>query len=251
MSMTEHETRRLVSRPGALACAALVVAGLAGCTAPGRRTDRYPAPIFDTRIATPARPVPPPVVAPPRATKPGIAGTTIIVDAGHGGKDPGALGAGPVNEKTVNLGVALALGRLLESRGANVVPTRSGDAFIELDDRAALADRIHADLFVSVHADAAGSADASGATVYIARNASVASQDAGLRIAEALGRAGIECRGVRRAGYRVLVGHSRPAVLVECGFLTNRNEARLLSTPAYQGRLAEAIAEGIAGHFGG
>ena len=59
----------------------------------------------------------------------------------------------------------------------------------------------------------------------------------------------IECRGVRRAGFRVLVGHSRPAVLIECGYLTNRTEARRLSTTTYQSRIAEAIVDGIADHF--
>jgi len=174
---------------------------------------------------------------------------TIVVDAGHGGKDPGALGVGPLPEKTININVAMKLARLLEQRGAHVVTTRDSDRFITLDGRAALAERTRADLFVSIHADAARRASATGATVYIARNAHRESVQAAESILAALERAGIECRGIRRAGFRVLVGHSRPAVLVECGYLTNRAEAQRLSTPSYQAHITEAVAEGIADHF--
>ena len=174
-----------------------------------------------------------------------------MVDAGHGGKDPGALGVGPMREKAVNLAVARRLAGLLRHRGATVVTTRDSDVFISLDGRAETAERYRADLFVSIHADAAQRSSASGATVYIARNASWASSRAGERIAGAFKRAGIACRGVNKAGFRVLVGHSRPAVLVECGFLTNYYEARLLATGAYQAKLAAAIADGITDHLGG
>lgn len=176
---------------------------------------------------------------------------TIVVDAGHGGKDPGARGVSVSPEKTINLDVALRLARLLEQAGAKVVTTRSSDRFIPLDDRAAMADRTRADLFVSIHADSAQRAGASGTTIYIARNALSQSRHAARSIAAALQRAGIECRGTQSAGYRVLVGHSRPAVLIECGFLTNRADASRLNTAPYRAKLAAAIADGIATHFGG
>lgn len=220
---------------------------LGGCLEPSRQVGRYPEPIFETR-PRPA-PTPPPIVKPPEPTRGGLAGKTIIIDAGHGGRDPGASGVGPVVEKHVNLAVAGQLVRLLQERGARVVTTRSTDTFIELDARAAMADRYRTDLFVSIHADSAKNASASGSTVYIARNASRDSVHAGQAIAAALRRAGIESRGVQRAGFRVLVGHSRPAVLVECGFLTNRRDATNLSQSSYQAKVAAAIADGILAYF--
>ena len=153
-------------------------------------------------------------------------------------------------EETVNLGVALKLIPLLEQRGARVIATRTGDYFITLDARADMAEQARADLFVSIHADACPRSSVAGATIYVARGASGASHHAAGSIAAALESSGIACRGVRKAGFRVLVGHSRPAVLIECGYLTNYHEARLLGTSAYQARLADAIADGITDHFG-
>ncbi|MBN2561696.1 MAG: N-acetylmuramoyl-L-alanine amidase [Phycisphaerae bacterium] len=192
-----------------------------------------------------------PLMARPRGepSRRPIGPVMIIVDAGHGGRDPGAIGVGPQPEKTVNLGIAMRLAALLEERGATVVTTRDSDRFIPLDERAALADRSRADLFVSIHADAARRADVSGATAYIARNASAQSRHAAESIITALERAGVGCRGIHMADFRVLAGHSRPAVLIECGFLTNSNDAVRLSTPGYQAKIAAAVAEGIAEHF--
>ena len=245
-----HKERGLVKTGLIFGLIALVtLAG--GCAAPGVLR-QLPDPLFGSVHRRPAvlpervpEPVPPPVAPGPRP----IRGVTVVVDAGHGGKDPGALGVGPQPEKTINLNIATMLAGLLEERGARVITSREGDRFISLDGRAALAERSRADLFVSIHADAARRSSASGATVYIARNASTESVQAGESIAAALKREGIQCRGVRRAGFRVLVGHSRPAVLVECGFLTNPSEAYLLATPAYQARVAAAIADGIANHL--
>jgi N-acetylmuramoyl-L-alanine amidase len=173
----------------------------------------------------------------------------VVVDAGHGGRDPGALGIGPQHEKVVNLSVARRLAWLLQRNGADVVTTRNRDVFIPLDDRASMAQRTRTDLFVSIHADAAPRTEATGATVYIARDACARSKRAAECLVDALRRAGIACRGIRRAGFRVLVGHDRPAVLIECGYLTNRSEAYRLAQPSYQAHLATAIAAGIRDHF--
>ncbi len=178
-----------------------------------------------------------------------LRGVKIVVDPGHGGRDPGARGLSALPEKTINLAVAKELAGLLTRQGARVTITRDDDRFISLDRRAAVADRTRTDLFVSVHADSARRAGASGTTIYIARDAGIASRRAAQRIVAAMKPAGIECRGLKGAGFRVLVGHSRPAVLVECGFLTNRRDARDLNLPAYQTRIAAAIADGIVRHF--
>ncbi|UCG32679.1 MAG: N-acetylmuramoyl-L-alanine amidase [Phycisphaerales bacterium] len=238
-----------MKRAAPVTLAALLLAA-SGCASPSviRRlpdpTITPPRPrISRAPVATPRPPPRPPPSTP-------LAGKVIVVDAGHGGHDPGALGVGPVPEETVNLGVALKLIPFLEQRGAQVIATRTGDRFVALDGRARMAEEARADLFVSIHADACPRSSVSGATIYVARGAGGASRRAAGSIAAALESSGIACRGVRKAGFRVLVGHSRPAVLIECGYLTNYHEARALGTSAYQARLAEAIAEGITDHFG-
>jgi N-acetylmuramoyl-L-alanine amidase len=173
----------------------------------------------------------------------------VVIDAGHGGKDPGTRGVSQLPEKTIVLAISNDVAQILRSRGASVTSTRTTDRFLELEERARIAQRAQADLFVSIHADAAQRASASGSTLYISRNASAASQKAARSIQNALIRAGIECRGIHRANFKVLVGHSRPAVLVECGFLTNSTDAARLNTPAYRSKVAQAIAAGIAEHL--
>jgi len=172
-----------------------------------------------------------------------------VVDAGHGGHDPGALGRGPVPEKVVNLDIARRLAERLEEGGANVIMTRSSDRFISLDERAAIADRSRADLFVSIHADSSPRSSVTGMTIYVPRGPGRDSRRAAEAIAAALTRAGLELRGVQTAGYRVLVGHSRPGVLIECGFLSNRREAARLASAGYRDQIAAAIAEGIEDYF--
>lgn len=104
----------------------------------------------------------PPIEGPADASRP-----LVVIDAGHGGHDPGASGAGALREKNVTLALALALRDALVKDGrVRVALTRADDRFLVLDERAGIARRLGADLFVSIHADAAPSADASGATVY-------------------------------------------------------------------------------------
>ncbi len=239
----------------AIPIALLVIAS--GCTTAERPAlGPLPDPILSTRPPralpsprqVPLTPLPKPV---PIRRAPQIGPKAIVVDPGHGGKDPGAPGVGAIPEKTVNLKIANQVAGELRARGAHVTLTRSDDRFITLNARAQQAERHNADLFVSIHADAARRASASGTTVYIARNASRQSISAAEAITAAFERAGIKCRGVQRAGYRVLVGHSRPAVLIECGFLSNPTEARLLAQAPYQSKIAAAIVDGINDHFRG
>jgi len=186
-------------------------------------------------------------VNPPPIPDNGQPDPTVIVDPGHGGRDPGAPASAisALAEKVIVLSIGNEVARRLRAAGVKVVSSRSTNRFIELDDRAALADTHQADLLVSIHADAAPNADARGATMYIARQASVRSRRAAEAIERALRASGFVVRGIRRADFRVLVGHSRPSVLVECGYLTNRHDARLLNTPSQRFRIAAAIAAGI------
>jgi len=104
----------------------------------------------------------PPILGPQDASRP-----LVVIDAGHGGFDPGA-GAGPLKEKTVALAIALALrDALLRQGGIRVATTRDDDSFISLPERPDIARRLGADLFVSIHADSAEAGDARGASVYV------------------------------------------------------------------------------------
>ncbi len=123
-----------------------------------------------------------PILKPPRPAPISVSGKTVVIDAGHGGRDFGAPGVGPLVEKHVNLSIAMRVAALLQRRGVHVITTRRDDTFIPLNDRALAADRYVADLLVSIHADSAPNSRATGATVYIAKGALGASENAANRI---------------------------------------------------------------------
>jgi len=169
----------------------------------------------------------------------------VFIDAGHGGRDPGAISVNGVQEKTINLAVALQVAELLRERNVKVILTRSDDTFYELDERCVMSNRSIAAMFVSIHADSSTNIQARGCTVYVSRSASVGSTRLAEAISNSMASSGIISRGVHRADYRVLVGTTAPASLVELGFLSNWAEAAALTDRNYQRRLAEAIASGI------
>jgi len=191
------------------------------------------------RAYTPSRPAP----VPRRMSG------TVVIDAGHGGKDPGATSVLGFYEKTVNLSVAHKVARLLEQRGLRVKMTRTSDYFVELEDRVAIANNLRADLFVSIHSDSFPKSTRRGYTVYIARSASSSSRRAASAIARSMSGTGLNSFGVQTAGYHVLTGTRGPAVLVELGYLSNRSEAALLRSGSFQSRLAQAVADGISDYF--
>jgi len=148
-------------------------------------------------------------------------------------------------EKTVNLAIARSLAARLTTQGARVTLTRQTDTFVELEDRAALANQVRADLFVSVHADSSRNRKANGCTVYVSRDAGYESEQAAATIVRAMTRAGFSTQGVRRANYRVLTRTQCPAILVEVGYLSNPLEARLLAQAGVQEQLAKSLAQGV------
>jgi len=173
----------------------------------------------------------------------------VVIDAGHGGKDPGAKSVLGFYEKNINIAVASKVARLLSEKGLKVRMTRSGDSFIELTERAAIANRLRADLFVSIHSDSFPKSSRRGYTMYVARSASRSSFRAAGAIGRSMSQTGLASHGTQTAGYKVLVGTRGPAVLVEMGYLTNRREAAMLKDPYFQNRLAQAIANGILDYF--
>ena len=185
--------------------------------------------------------VPPPVVRP----SPRKPSALVVIDAGHGGQDPGAMSAGGLHEKDINLAVAVKVADLLEQRGIGVILTRQQDRFIELEERANIANRRNADLFVSIHSDSNPDRGRQGFTVFVARAASPEAYRAATCIGQAMATTGSDSHGVREADYKVLVNTSGPAVLVEIGYLSNVQDTARLRDPAWQNRLAQALATGI------
>ena len=170
---------------------------------------------------------------------------TVVIDAGHGGKDPGATSYTGDYEKSANLSIARKVASHLENRGVRVIMTRNSDTFIELNERAAIANRARADLFVSIHCDSHPTRSQNGYTIYVARSASWSSKKIGAAIEQSMGQTGLKDKGMRNQDFRVLVKTACPAVLIECGYLTNPSEASLLYDSSFQDRIARAIANGI------
>jgi N-acetylmuramoyl-L-alanine amidase len=168
---------------------------------------------------------------------------TVVIDAGHGGHDRGGIPGQRVAEKDMTLDVALRLRNILSASGYNVVMTRSSDVFIPLAGRVAIANSYRNAVFVCIHFNATPRSGASGIETYFY------SRDS-LPLASAIhyyvaGGAPTENRGVRRRGYYVLRKTNIPAVLVECGFLTNPTEAAYAQAGSYRQKLAEEIAAGV------
>jgi N-acetylmuramoyl-L-alanine amidase len=173
---------------------------------------------------------------------------TIVVDPGHGGRQPGALPRfrGQSAEKVIVLDIGLKLASRLRALGATVRTTRAGDTYLSLNRRAKIADNAKADFFVSIHVDSFERSDVSGATVLTSEFALPESKAAAEVIDRVLRQNGVQTRKPRAQRLGVLRMHSRPGVLIETGFLTNPSDAKNLNTEEYRERLALIIAEGIA-----
>jgi N-acetylmuramoyl-L-alanine amidase len=169
--------------------------------------------------------------------------TTVVIDAGHGGFDRGGIPHQRVPESVMNLDVAQRLKAILQASGYRVVMTRDSDVFIPLGTRVAIANSYRDAIFVCIHFNATPRSAASGIETYFYSSQS-------LPLASAIhyyvaGGAPTANRGVRRRGFFVLRRTTIPSVLVECGFLTNPNEAQYAQNSAYREKLAMEIAHGI------
>jgi len=243
---------------------------------------RAPEMSFDLAPTAPFAAVPPPPAARRGQQR------TIVVDAGHGGRDPGAIGVTGVREKDVVLDAALQLRRALEHTGQyRVVLTRDADRYVPLEDRVPIARQHNPDLFISIHADSAPNREAQGASVYtisergearaqnMAQNWDIDFGD-GARTGQArdilldlyqrettnrsaqfaqtviprLGEVAPLLRNTHRsAGFAVLLAPDVPAVLIETGFLSNVTDERRLADPRARQAMAEAMARAVDGYF--
>ncbi|MEE9431970.1 MAG: N-acetylmuramoyl-L-alanine amidase [Melioribacteraceae bacterium] len=217
----------------------------------------------------------------------------VVLDAGHGGRDPGAIGLNKVREKDINLSIVKKLGKLIEKKLPNVkvVYTRENDKFVELHRRGAIANESHGNLFISVHCNSLPKKPSKtrGFEVYLLRPGrtkeaidiaefenSVISMEkdpsrykklndenfilvsmahaANMRYSESFAemlntewikKVSIPSRGIKQAGFYVLVGASMPSVLLEVGFLTNKEDVALLKSNSGQQKIAQSIFDGI------
>jgi len=216
---------------------------------------------------------------------------TIVLDAGHGGKDPGTHGRNGTKEKTIVLDIVKRIGRLLtKNTNVKVVYTRDEDVFIPLWERTKIANENNGKIFISVHANGNRSSKPNGFETYLLRpgktqdaievaaleNAAIKYEEsrngkyteltsegqilatmaqsmfmkeseslASLIQNELSAKLSSKSRGVKQAGFHVLVGASMPNVLIEVGFLTNSNEEQKLRTPDYRQKIANAVYKAI------
>lgn len=196
----------------------------------------------------------------------------VVLDPGHGGDDPGAPGPGGTQEKKLALDIAKRVRTRLQKAGVVVYMTRDRDRTTALDERVQRAAKWGADLFVSIHLNSSANRSVSGVETYLypaagfpstcdAENGSARSRRSGavtanrwdaanLALAHYLHKGLLSCvraedRGIRRARYFVIRNTACPSVLVECGFLSNRQEGSRLLTEAGREDIAEGLARGI------
>jgi N-acetylmuramoyl-L-alanine amidase len=252
------------------------------------RLDNPPRIVIDFRKgAAPAPGTPQPIVPAKPVDLPGI--RTIVIDPGHGGKEVGAIGPNGLMEKDATLSLCLKLAAALESKlKTRVVLTRTDDTVVPLDQRTSIANQYKADLFLSVHMNAAIVRGAHGAETYflsleasdeLAKKAAETENAAGhtpaaggspssdlkmilwdlaqqeylnessklaTDIQEEMNRiTGVTNRGVKQAPFRVLVGATMPAALVEVAFITNAEEEKRINSDAFQKTVVDALTTAV------
>jgi N-acetylmuramoyl-L-alanine amidase len=218
----------------------------------------------------------------------------VAIDAGHGGQDPGAIGPTGKREKDITLAIARELARQINATpGLKAYLTRDSDMFLPLHRRGQLARQAKADIFISIHADAAENRSAKGSSVYVlsTRGASSqrarwlankenasdliggvkpksdntltsvlldltqsgqmkASEDAAAQVLSGLKAVGYNHKpNIERANFAVLRTSDMPAMLVETAFISNADEERRLTDPAFQRSLARAVLQGVDSYF--
>lgn len=191
-----------------------------------------------------------------------LSGKVIIIDAGHGGIDPGANRPG-ILEKNINLAVAILVKNNLEHHNAKVILSRAEDVDLsddcdnekiqgrwrrDLAARVELVDEHQADLFVSIHANVSRSSKRQGAEVYFSAN-SEESKSLAEYLQTALNSLKNTTNQAMVADYFVLRRNTIPAVLIELGYITNPQEKELLLDPHYQYELSDAIVKGILDYY--
>jgi N-acetylmuramoyl-L-alanine amidase len=213
----------------------------------------------------------------------------IVIDAGHGGKDPGTIGPSGIQEKNINLPIAMRLGTLIQNAfpDIKIVYTRTTDVYIEVKERSVIANNSHAKLFISIHSNykKKEETEKNGFEIYVLNTErfpeavyytihenpilkfdrygrdttdkfifSNLAESGYQRLSEIfsggietnlLSTTQLQSRGVQQSGLWVLLGSSMPAVLVECGYLSDPNDEKYLSSDAGQTAVAMGLFQGF------
>lgn len=209
-------------------------------------------------IAVTQPPNPTPIPLDPNPTPPGLepvdpgplpqipqGRSVVVLDPGHGGRDPGAVGINGLQEISVIFPISLRVQALLEAQGVTVVMTRSDNRTLDLQTRVDIAERAGADIFVSIHANAISLSrpDVNGIETYYA--SSTGRRLADIIHASMLAATTMNDRGVKQARFYVIRRTSMPATLLEVGFVTGAQDYHLLVDPVWRETMATAIARGI------
>lgn len=180
-------------------------------------------------------------------------GKVILLDPGHGGKDPGAISYSGKFEKYINLEVANKLKSVLETLGAKVYMTRNNDTYINNTERGRMADRLNADILLSIHHNSLNNSDYFGLSTYY-NTIKYKNPSHGYNLAEAIYLNAITVNGVYRDGildrnFEVLRETNTPAALIEIGFMSNPQEEMNIHNVSFQNVMVEKIADGIVDYF--
>ncbi|PLS17928.1 hypothetical protein CVD28_09580 [Bacillus sp. M6-12] len=182
-----------------------------------------------------------------------LAGKVIVLDAGHGGKDPGTSGKATGEEvstleKTVNLQTVQKISAVLQQAGAKVIHTRTTDTYLTLSQRVNVSHAYNADVFISVHYNAPGSSSTGIDTFFYPTN--VNEQKLATYMQEELIKhTAMANRGVKEGNFQVIRENKKPAILLELGFLSNPKEAKLVKSPEYQEKVAQGVYKGLVRYF--
>jgi len=175
---------------------------------------------------------------------------TVVIDPGHGGSDPGAIGPSGIQEKVITLQVAQQVYSLLASAGYNPIMTRTSDQYVSLEQRAQKANAADADVFVSIHCNANANRGANGTETYHFPGSADGEKLAEKLQSNLVAQLKRNDRGIRNANFAVLRETKMPAALVEIAFISNPAEESLLETTAFQKKAAGAIVSGIMLYLG-
>lgn len=172
----------------------------------------------------------------------------IVIDAGHGGEDPGADGVSGNSEQTYTLDLSTKVVDLLQKEPMfEVHMTRTDNTFVDLEDRSEIANDLDADAFVSIHGNTYTDPDVSGTETYYSVDESLLfAREVHGQLAEATG---FKDRGVKKEDWKVLTSSNNLAILLEVGYLTNRSDEATMLSDMHQNRAAGAIVKGIKQYF--
>lgn len=188
----------------------------------------------------------------------GFANKVIVIDPGHGGSDPGAIGASGLKEKTITLAVAQQTKALLQKAGAKVIMTRETDVDVygpdasdveELKSRTTVANNNKADVFVSIHINSSVSKEVGGTSTFYYQKTPYDAMLAQVMQKSLLQASGLDDRRANATNFYVNRRTLMPSVLVELAFISNKNEEKLLASPQFQQQMAQGIVHGLEKFF--